>query len=129
MQAVPITSAASLALDALLSPVQARAAYLHSWWPLASRATCMQAHALSHVCVLQICTAVLVAFTPVTAAQARQHLTNDERETVQMFKKNVASVCFIVSLQNRWVIVLIGPTEPVPASPAPLLDWKVRQTP
>lgn len=66
----------------------------------------MQAHALIQVCALQICTAMLVAFTPVNAAEARQHLTNDERETVQMFKKNVASVCFIVSLQNRWVTKL-----------------------
>ena len=67
----------------------------------------MQAHAQIHVCAPQICTAVLVAFTPVTEAQARQHLTNDERETVQMFKKNVASVCFIVSLQNRWVTMRV----------------------
>ena len=66
----------------------------------------MQADALVHVCALQICTAMMVAFTPVTEAQARQHLTNDQRETVQMFKQNVASVCFIVSLQNRWVITL-----------------------
>lgn len=66
----------------------------------------MQAHALIQVCALQICTAMLVAFTPANAAEARQHLTNDERETVQMFKKNVASVCFIVSLQNRWVTKL-----------------------
>ena len=51
---------------------------------------------------------MLVAFTPVNAAQARQHLTNDERETVQMFKKNVASVCFIVSLQNRWEMMLFA---------------------